>query len=246
MLLHLLGTGAALSDASRTTTMLAVEAGSVIAIDCGGDVVQRLLAAGIDLDAVRLLLLSHEHADHVAGFPLFVEKIWLAQRRRPIPVRGPGTALDQARRIFDAFDTSGWKGMPEIAWHPVPLDEGARVWEDDEWRVASSPGVHSVPASGFRIEHLPSSRVLAYSADTEQTASIGRLAAGADVLVHEATGDFRGHSSARQAAETARAAGVQKLILVHLPPEIDEDDLAAARDVFPDLVVGEDGMRVEV
>ena len=43
-----------------------------------------------------------------------VEKIWLAQRRRPIPVRGPARALEQARKVFGSFDTSGWKGLPAI------------------------------------------------------------------------------------------------------------------------------------
>jgi len=87
--LHLLGTGAALSGPDRTTTMLAFSAGhSVVVVDCGGDVVQRLLAAGLDPNAISLLVLTHAHPDHVSGFPLFMEKIWLAKRRRPIPVFG--------------------------------------------------------------------------------------------------------------------------------------------------------------
>ena len=107
--LHLLGTGAALSGPDRTPTMLAFEAErSVVVVDCGGDVVQRLLAAGIDLDRISLLILTHAHPDHVSGIPLFMEKIWLAKRRRPIPVCGPQSALDSARGAFEAFDTSGW------------------------------------------------------------------------------------------------------------------------------------------
>ncbi|MDP9349072.1 MAG: MBL fold metallo-hydrolase, partial [Gemmatimonadota bacterium] len=123
--LHLLGTGAAVSDASRTTTMLAFEsADSVVVVDCGGDVVQRLMAAGVDLDRIEAMIVTHEHPDHVSGFPLFMEKIWLAGRRRPLPVYGPEAGIAQARRAFESFNTSGWKGMPEIEWHSVPLEEG--------------------------------------------------------------------------------------------------------------------------
>ncbi len=245
MHLHLLGTGAALSDASRTTTMLALEGtDSVVVIDCGGDVIQRLLSAGIDLDLIELLLLSHEHADHVSGFPLFMEKLWLSGRRRPIQVRGPSSALDQARRAFATFNTSGWEGLPEIEWGPVPLEEEATVYEGDEWQITSSPGTHSVPVAGFRIRHSPSGRVVTYSADTEPAPAIERLARGADVLVHEATGDFKGHSSAVQAAEVARAAGVRKLVLVHLPPEIDEEEIVAAMEHFSEIVIGTDGERL--
>ena len=57
--LHLLGTGAAFSDAHRTTTMLAVtDAASTLVVDCGGDVVQRLLTAGIDLTTIEALILG--------------------------------------------------------------------------------------------------------------------------------------------------------------------------------------------
>lgn len=241
--LHLLGTGAALSDASRTTTMLAFEEGdSVLVVDCGGDVVQRLLAAEVDLDHVQALVVTHEHADHVSGFPLFMEKIWLAQRRRPIPVYGPAPALAQARRVFEAFDTSGWKGLPEIQWREVPLEEGASVLEDDRWKVTASPGEHSVPAIALRVE-AKGGGVVAYSSDTEPSEAVTRLARGADLLVHEASGDYGGHTTAEGAARVAAEAGAGRLVLVHLPPEVGDEELRAARGHFERTELGEDGAR---
>src|SRR5690606_38050975 len=109
--------------------------------------------------------LTHEHPDHVGGFPLFMEKIWLSGRREPIAVSGPARALDQARRIFEAFNTSGWEGLPSIEWGEVPIREDAPVWSDEEWRITASPGKHSVPVLGLRIEHLASERSITYSAD---------------------------------------------------------------------------------
>jgi ribonuclease Z len=221
--------------------MLAVRGRSTILVDCGGDVLQKALQAGVDLDSIELLLLTHEHADHVSGFPLFMEKIWLAGRRRPIPVAGPESALDQARAIFGAFNTSGWLGLPDVDWRPVRLEENARVFEDQEWRIVASPGQHSVPVVGFRITSLRDGGVLAYSADTEKVASIERLAREADILVHEATGGFRGHTSAVGAAETARDAGARRLVLVHLPPQQDAAEQRAAQAIFPELEIGRDG-----
>ena len=242
--LHLLGTGAALSDASRTTTMLAFEGKSVVVVDCGGDVVQRLLVAGIELDRIAVLILTHEHPDHVAGFPLFMEKIWLGKRRRPLPVRGPKRALEQARRIFDAFDTSGWKGLPEIEWGEVPLREGAEVWKDVSWTITAAPGKHSVPVIGLRVESRESGKAAVYSSDTERTPAIEKLAAGASVLVHEATGGFKGHTSIEHAAEVARGAQVGSLVLVHLPPDPDPAALGRARKIFPETSLGSDGDRI--
>jgi ribonuclease Z len=240
--LLLLGTGAALSGPDRTTAMLAFDAErSVVVVDCGGDVVQRLLAAGVDLERISLLVLTHAHPDHVSGFPLFMEKIWLAKRRRPIPVVGPRSALDAARKAFAAFNTRGWKGLPEIDWRDAPADEGAQVWADEWLRVTSSPGSHGVPSIALRVESLATGGVVAYSGDTARSDAIARLADGADILVHEATGDFRGHTTPQDAAHVALQAGVGRLVLVHLPPSLSQSDLEEARESFAQLELGEDG-----
>lgn len=243
--LHLLGTGAGFSDARRTTTMLAFgDAGSTLVVDCGGDVVQRLQAHRIDLASVEALVVTHEHPDHVAGFPLFMEKIWLSGRKRPIPIVGIAPALAQARRCWDAFDTSGWD-VPEMQWREVAHEEGAAVWEDDRWRVVAAPGVHSVPVIGLRVESRATGRVVAYSCDTERCDAITRLSRGADLLVHEATGGFGGHASAEDAARVAAEAGAGRLVLVHLPSDVDDAGLDEARRVFAATEYGADGARYE-
>lgn len=246
--LHLLGTGAALSDAGRTTTMLAFESGErVLVVDCGGDVVQRLLGAGIDLERIEALIVTHEHPDHAGGFPLFMERIWLAGRRRPIDVYGIAAAIAQARRAFEAFNTAGWEGLPEIRWREVELREGAAVLEDASWRVSASPGTHSVPVVGLRVEDVRGGGVVAYSCDTERSEAITRLARGADLLLHEAMAEkARGHTTYAEAAQVAAQAGVRRLVLVHLPPGADDAHLAEARAVFPDTRLGADGERIVV
>jgi ribonuclease Z len=237
--LHLLGTGAALSDAHRTTTMLALSSErSAVVVDCGGDVVQRLLAAGVDLDTITALIVTHEHPDHAGGFPLFMERIWLAGRRRPLDVYGIAPAIDQARRCFATFDTSRWTGLPEIRWNEVEHRAGALVFEDESWRVTASPGQHSVPVIGLRVENRQSGGVVAYSCDTEASDDIARLAEGASILLHEASGAMSGHSSAEDAARIAAQARVSRLVLVHLPPGLSDADLVQARRIFPAMELG--------
>ena len=238
--LYLLGTGAAVSDPSRTTTMLAFsDEDETIVVDCGGDVVQRLMASNLSLDTISALIVTHEHPDHVSGFPLFMEKIWLAGRRRPIGIYGIKPAIDQARRCFETFDTSRWEGLPEIHWQEVAHHEAAMVLETDAWHVVASPGHHSVPVIGLRVTSKISKRVVTYSCDTEPFEPIERLAAGADILVHEATGKTPGHTSAVQAAKIAKRAGVWRLVLVHLPPVL--NDLHEAQAIFESTEAGKDG-----
>lgn len=242
--LHLLGTGAAISEPHRTTTMLAFSSDEeTVVVDCGGDVVQRLLSAGIELDSISALIITHEHPDHVSGFPLFMEKIWLAGRQRPIPVYGIQPAISQARRCFETFDTSGWEGMPEIHWHEIALEEEAAVLETGSWTILSTPGRHSVPVVGLRVSSKATSGIVAYSCDTEPFEPIERLAAGAGILVHEATGEGPGHSSAEQAAAIAERARAGRLLLVHLPPTLSDDELESARHRFARTDWGEEGGR---
>jgi ribonuclease Z len=243
--LHLLGTGAALADARRTTTMLAFSApGSVLVVDCGGDVVQRLLVHGLDLDEIEALILTHEHPDHVSGFPLFMEKIWLAGRRRPIPVIGPDAALSQARRTFESFETGGWDGMPEIEWREIPLERETELLRTAQWRISASPGDHSVPVVALRVESGRGTTVT-YSADTGPSETVADLARNVEILVHEASGEFPGHSTMRDAAATAARAEAKRLVLVHLPPDPSEAELTEARAVFRATELGEDGARYD-
>ena len=245
--LHLLGTGAAISDPHRTTTMLAVTDDTAeratLVVDCGGDVCQRLRANGVALDSIGALVVTHAHMDHASGFPLFMEKIWLDGRDRPIPVVGIEAALAQAQRSWDAFEPvhADWDAPP-IDWQTVPHVPNADLWTDDVWTVTAAPVDHgSQPNVGLRVEHAETDAVVAYSCDTAPCDAVADLAQGADVLVHEANGVGDGHSTADEAAAVAKAAGVDHLLLVHLPPGDKRDVLRAARSVFPHTDLGTEG-----
>ena len=244
---HLLGTGAAISDPHRTTTMLAMSDGAsppnTLLVDCGGDVLQRLQACGLSIAPVDGLLVTHAHMDHVSGFPLFMEKIWLDGRERAIPVCGIEPALAQAQRVWDAFEPvhEGWEGIPPTDWRKVRLKRNARVWSEAPWTVTVAPVDHGdTPNVGLRFEHNSTDRVLAYSCDTAPTSSVVHLAQNADVLVHEANGVGDNHSTAAGAAEVAAEADVDRLLLVHLPPGDKSDALREARSIFPHKDLGEE------
>jgi ribonuclease Z len=98
-------------------------------------------------------------------------------------------------------------------------------------------------------------RKLVLAGDTAPSAGVIEAAAGADVLVHEATfcEDEREraaetlHATAAQAAEVARAAGVGLLVLTHISNRYFGPDVAEeARAIFPDTVVPRDFDVVEI
>lgn len=247
--LFLLGSGAALNDGSREPTMLALRGRqSTILIDCGSNPIRQLQRLNVPLESIERLILTHSHADHTSGFGLLVEMLWLSGRHRPLPIHGPADAVDVARRLFAQWDTSGWEGMPELQWHEVPLTSGAPIATGADFDLTAAPGRHSVPVIGVRARDLHGGGVLVYGADGEPSDGIRTLAQGADLLVHEATGSFPGHSSAEGAAGLAAAAGVRRLVLVHLAPN--SNDLAAqqaaASKIFgSEVAIGYDLDRFE-
>ncbi len=99
-------------------------------------------------------------------------------------------------------------------------------------------------------------RSYAYCSDTAYDESIIPLVKGVDLLYHEATfmedkakdAETKFHSTARQAAEIARQAGVKKLLLGHYSARY--KDLQAllneAIEVFPESMLAEDGMTITV
>jgi ribonuclease Z len=245
---HVLGSGAAFSDGTRTTTMLALEGDTgVVVVDCGADVVQRLLAHGLDPLRVTALIVTHEHADHVGGLPLMVERLWVAGRRTPLPVVGIAPAVAQAKRLHDAFDTRDWPDYPGIVTRVIPHEVGALVLDNDDWRITAAPGTHSVPVIGLRVEAVRGA-VVAYSCDTAYDPRIVDLARDADLLLHEAAGPSSIHTSPYQAARVADEADADRLVLVHLPYGFDEHgpEMVRARGRFARIDVGYDGMRYEL
>jgi ribonuclease Z len=98
-------------------------------------------------------------------------------------------------------------------------------------------------------------RRIVYTGDTAPCQATEVFAHEADLLVHEATflddelarARETGHSTARQAAEVASAAGVKLLALTHLSTRYFPRDVRdEARAVFPDTLVPRDFDTIEV
>ncbi len=243
--LLLLGTGAALTDGSREPTMLALRGpAATILIDCGGNVVRPLQRLGVPLASIERVILTHEHPDHTSGFALLVEMLWLSGRRAPLPVHGPAAALDTVRRAFAQWNTRDWAGLPALEWQPVPLEPGILIARGADFTLTAAPGTHgSTPVIGLRAEAHADGGTCAYGADGSPSAGIQALARGVDLLVHEATGAHPVHSTAEGAADLARAAGVRRLVLVHLNPlenDLEAQRVAAARRLGGPVFLGRD------
>jgi ribonuclease BN (tRNA processing enzyme) len=170
-----------------------------------------------EVDAV---ILSHLHADHCLDMTSFI----VALRYGPaavgrdsgrIPVLGPAGTKD---RIEAAYDPMARK----LGLHELFDFRASSSTELGPFSVTFAPMNHPVPAYAVRLS--VGGRTLVYSGDTGESDALVTLATDADLLLSEATfgpGEpyiANLHLSGAQAGEHAKRAGVERLIVTHVPP----------------------------
>lgn len=211
-----LGTANAIPDEEHENTHLALAApGCLVLVDCVGTPLVRLRKAGLDLDSLSDLILTHFHPDHVSGVPSLMMGLWLLGRKAPLNIYGLATTLERMQTVLTAYELETWPNFYPVNYVTLPAEEMTPVLENEHFRIFSSPVRHMIPAIGLRFEFSASGKSLAYSCDTGPAPEVVRLAGGVDVLVHEATGETPGHSTAAQAGGVAREAEAGALYLIH-------------------------------
>ncbi len=172
--------------------------------------------------AIDAVFLSHLHADHcldLCGY--YVMRKYHPSGEQPrIPVWGPRGVAARMARAYDLPEDPGMTeqfafGEYAPADAPAPVTCGPFV-------VEPVPVVHPVPAYALRVS--AGGRVLTYTGDTAVCDSLDRAAAGADLLLAEAS--FRVghheppgiHLTGRDVGRTATAGGVGQVLLTHIPP----------------------------
>lgn len=214
----ILGSSNAIPDERHENThMVIVGKKRTVLVDCVSNPILRLKQAGVDLDALTDLVVTHFHPDHVSGVPLLLMDMWLMGRKKPLSVYGLHHTVDRIENLMGYYDWQSWPNFFPIIFHRLPLGEHTPVMECPEMRIFASPVQHLIPAIGLRVEFPEEGKVFAYSCDTEPCEAVVNLASGADVLMHESTGAGVGHSSAAQAGEIATRAHASSLVLIHYP-----------------------------
>jgi ribonuclease Z len=213
-----LGTSNAIPDENHENTHMVLSGKErTILIDCVNSPIMRLKKVGVEFTSLTDMILTHFHPDHVSGVPQLLMNMWLMGRKQPLNIFGLHHTLDRIENLMGFYGWSDWPDFFPVVFYRLPLQDTIPVLEDSEFRITAVPVHHFIPTIGLRIQLLKNDRVVAYSCDTEPCPDVVRLAEGADILIHEASGAFPGHSSAAQAGETASKAEVGALYLIHYP-----------------------------
>ena len=214
-------------------------------IDCGEGVALQLVRAGVPLDKLRYVFLTHHHSDHNLDYGNLIYDGWVAGLRTPVDAYGP----PPIREITDAY------------FRLNRFDIETRIADEGRIDLRKLVGVHEfaqdglvmqnadVKVSAMRVRHPPVAQTYAYrfdcadrsivfSGDTTYSPELIAISKGADVLVCEAmhlgglerllakvpnASTLRQHLLAshivtEDLGKLAAEAGVKKLVMTHLVP----------------------------
>jgi ribonuclease BN (tRNA processing enzyme) len=187
---------------ARCGTSVLIDVDGVLTIvDCGCGSAHRITEAGYDLSAVRNVIVTHFHVDHVADLGPIATLAWSSGRNgaepdRRLDVYGPTGTRAYQRGITRALgisisDQEGALGQRPAferyaRWHEIePPRRARRLFADRRFDVRALRVQHGgVPAVGYRIRTPDLD--LGFSGD--RGAHGDRFAGfvkGADVLFHE-------------------------------------------------------------
>ena len=196
-----------------------------ILLDLGSGALGPLQKFGV-ADDLHGVFFSHLHPDHCLDLTgLYVLRKYHPGGALPrIPVWGPTGVARRMATAWDLPETPGMNGEFDFQEYAGPVDVGP-------FHVTPVPVAHPVPAYGFRV--TAGDRTLAYTGDSGPCPALDEIAAGADVLLAEAS--FRHgednppdlHLSGREAGDLAARNGVPRLVVTHVPPWYRLDDMMA-------------------
>lgn len=242
-----IGTGTCVPRLDRGGPCVLVEAeGCSAAVDLGLGALHGLLRAGIRHAAVDAVFLTHLHPDHTAELAAFLFAAGYDEEPRTAPLllaggRGLGAFLEGLRGPYGRWlEPRGYA----LSIRPMAPGEEASLGS-----VACRAGAVSHTASSLAYRFEAGGRTAVVSGDTGPSPELEAFAAGADLLVLEASlaggRSAPGHLTAAQAGELARRSGVGRLVLTHLYPSADAADPgeAAARAFGRPVTVARDGER---
>ncbi|MFN2469703.1 MAG: MBL fold metallo-hydrolase [Gaiellaceae bacterium] len=245
MRLTLLGSGGFMPTDRRETACALVRSGDAAVLIDAGTGARRLLTEPGLLEGVERLhvVLTHFHLDHTIGL------FYVTDVEPRVEVWGAGQALEETPTSHLLGRLLGSPFAPRTFLSRIAAVHDMAIGHTQigpfglETRVQPR---HINPTLALRFGDE-----LVWCTDTAYDDGNREFARGAGVLCHEAfypsdTTSDPGHTAAGDAARLAAAAGVDRLILIHVNPELDDDDglLNIARAQFAATQVGRDGAVV--
>jgi ribonuclease BN (tRNA processing enzyme) len=242
--LHFIGTSDAFgAGGRRQAAFLIHEPSGCVLVDCGTTTNTGLNAEEVDRNQIDAILVSHFHADHFGGIPLFLlAALYEDQRKRPLTIAGPPGIASRVTQLAAAMG------------HAIPDREWTFAIDYKELPAGNPVDVGSAQVTSFETNHNRDvcphglqlhfgNRTVVYSGDTGWFDQLPQYSQGADLFVCECTYCTPGyelHLSLDQIEAKRSSLGSDRMILTHLG-----NDMAKLRGKIG-IETADDGMKIKL
>ena len=275
MQLTLLGTGCPRVDHKRFgPSNLITTKKSIILIDCGSGVTQRLEQAKIPLANIDALFLTHLHSDHAIDLYQLIISSWHSYRIKPWKIYGPiGT------KKFISLIMSAWRDErnQRIKYEKRSSTKAFNI-QVKEFKNYGKIKIKDLLIEYFEVDHKPvkyaygfnflyNNKKLTISGDTKPCDNLMKYAQLTDVLLHEVYIEGEMHTVTRMRSKQtlhnvknyhttstivgkiAKISRCKKLVLTHfVPTRFDEQKLIniVKKDFGKKPIIGKDLLKINI
>jgi ribonuclease BN (tRNA processing enzyme) len=218
-------------------------------VDCGYGTSKQLRKAGVTLNRVRYIFVTHNHSDHNLDFGPLLYNAWITGQPIQIDAYGPPGLIEMSRSFFEyaKFDIDvrikdEGRLDPRKLVFTHEIEQPGMVLTNDDVKISACLVRHPPILHAYAFRFDAHDRSVVISGDTAYAPKLAEFAKGADVLVHEVmylpaietlvrrlpnATRLREHLLASHAlpedvGRIAAAAGVKTLVLSHFVPGDDK------------------------
>lgn len=214
-------------------------------IDCGYGVSRQLIKAGVALNRVRYVFITHHHSDHNLELGSLFYNAWITGLPVRVDAYGPPGLTAMTHDFFDylkfdidtRIDDEG-RADPRTLLTPHEFDKPGVVMTNDDVKITSCLVRHPPIRQSYAFRFDAKDRSVVISGDTAYAPELAVFAKGADVLIHEVMylpgiealirrlpnakrlreHLMAAHTLPEDVGKIAAQAGVKTLVLSHFVP----------------------------
>ena len=161
-------------------------------VDCGYGTSRQLVSAGVALNRLRYVFITHHHSDHNLELGPLIYNAWITGQPIHVDVYGPPGLKPMINDFFSyqKFDIDTRiedEGRPDLRNMVVAheFDKPGAVLTTDDVKVSTCLVSHPPIKHSYAYRFDAPDRSVVISGDTAYSPDLAKFAKGADVLVHE-------------------------------------------------------------
>ena len=161
-------------------------------IDCGYGTSKQLITAGVALNRVRYVFITHHHSDHNLDFGPLLYNAWITGQPARVDAYGPPGMNDLARDFFkylkfdiDTRISDEGRSDPNGLVTAHEVSKAGVVMTNDDVKVSACLVLHPPIKQSYAYRFDAKDRSVVISGDTAYAPELAEFAKDADVLVHE-------------------------------------------------------------